>query len=352
VEFELRDEANNLVDSGKTDMNGTLEFDNLPYGKYKLAETEADGYVIEQPVRDVTIEGPLTQLTIENRKEVRDVKLVKYNAGKTKTLPGAVFELWAWNGNIDLLTNKEIYELVQGIPAADLTTDANGELLLMNLAPNKYQLVEIKAPSGYKPDAEPVEFEIQADQTAVIIVEKTNQLLPAQNPILPVTEEPAEEEEPEEPAGEAADEPAGPADQTETLTPDVTPEEPELPDQVTETPENTPKEGKVEVPAEGKVMLSTPPKNGTVQVHVDGTWKYTPNEGFVGTDEFVIKVIGKAGREEEVRVSMNVLALPQGVTALPKTGEASPWPYVAGGFGLVLLGAVQLVRNSRRWAKD
>jgi len=40
----------------------------------------------------------------------------------------------------------------------------------------------------------------------------------------------------------------------------------------------------------GSVVITTPPANGTVQVHPDGTVTYTPNTNYTGTDEFYYQV--------------------------------------------------------------
>lgn len=70
IEFELRNGTNAVVDTQVTNINGVIEFDNLPYGPYTLVETKAEGFVIEQPETLVSIIKPETQLTIENKKMI------------------------------------------------------------------------------------------------------------------------------------------------------------------------------------------------------------------------------------------------------------------------------------------
>ncbi|WP_340014475.1 collagen binding domain-containing protein [Paenibacillus sp. FSL K6-1318] len=177
IEFELRDPSNMVVNTKVTDLNGVIEFDNLAYGPYTLVETKAEGFVIEQPETVVSITKPQTQLTIENKENDRSVKLIKYNAGRTQHLQGAVFELWAQSALMDANGNWEFHK-VTGLDEATLTTNQQGEIVLEDLDINKYQLVEIKAPNGYILDTTPVPFEITNIQTEVVVVEKTNQAIP------------------------------------------------------------------------------------------------------------------------------------------------------------------------------
>jgi len=178
VEFDLLDSSDNVVAHGTTDENGLIEFKKLEYGKYTLVETKADGFVIEQADTEVSINEPETSLTIENKANDRSVKLTKYNSGKNQKLQGAVFELWEQS----LLFDDEgeyLYQRVTDIDESKLTTDKNGELFLDDLEPNKYKLIEVKAPAGYLLNKTPVEFEITDTQTETMLVEKTNNRTPS-----------------------------------------------------------------------------------------------------------------------------------------------------------------------------
>ncbi len=70
VKFQLKDEKNNVIQEGKTDENGELNFENLIVGKYKIVEVETDNeYILsnEEIVVDVTY-GNVREVHIENEK--------------------------------------------------------------------------------------------------------------------------------------------------------------------------------------------------------------------------------------------------------------------------------------------
>lgn len=58
------------------------------------------------------------------------------------------------------------------------------------------------------------------------------------------------------------------------------------------------------------VTILSPPLNGTVIVNPDGTFTYTPNTGFIGTDSFTVQAVNSAGGSGVGTVTVTVLNLP------------------------------------------
>ena len=144
-----------LVASGLTTLaNGTLTIENLLPGDYKLVETKApDGYYLKPNAEThFTIaldhEGdiiPLPTIDIENTK-LGCVLITKIDAEESQIkLPGAHFTL----KKLDTETGE--YEEIR----TGLVTDEHGNLLLDDLYPGAYKLVETKAPYGYKLPSNP-----------------------------------------------------------------------------------------------------------------------------------------------------------------------------------------------------
>lgn len=215
VEFVLTNSDVSITKTVITDENGKIEVANLPYGTYTLTERKAHpDYVPKISPVEVLLNGNTDgieiELTVENTKKDHSVNLKKYNTNKSLLLQGAIFEL-----------KKEtdgVYEVVSGIDVEKLTTDENGELNLRDLEAGKYQLIETKAPSGYRLNSDPVEFEILENQTTATIVEKLN----SRNSSGGGGGIPETPTEPEKPV-----DPEVPVDPVEPVDP-IVPEEPEI----------------------------------------------------------------------------------------------------------------------------
>ncbi|HCW52265.1 MAG TPA: hypothetical protein DG753_00670 [Clostridium sp.] len=92
-----------------------------------------------------------------------NVLLTKVDNKTKEALTGAEFELQDSNGKV----------LQTG-----LTTDSKGEILIKDLEPGNYKLIETKAPENYDLDSTPVEFTIESGQTEVLQVTKENTMIP------------------------------------------------------------------------------------------------------------------------------------------------------------------------------
>lgn len=85
-------------------------------------------------------------------------------ADSSKTLKGAKFVL-----------NQITSTFPNGTPIDILETDDSGKIAKGDLEPGRYQLVETKAPEFYKLDSTPITFDIVENQTAIKVLEKTNE---------------------------------------------------------------------------------------------------------------------------------------------------------------------------------
>lgn len=165
--FELQDVNGNVLQSSLiTDHSGKIRINELKPGNYQLVETKAPlGYELDKTPIPFVIEMNQEE-TIELQKTNTiipgSIILTKKDSKTNETLAGAEFELQDSEGKV-LKKN--------------LLTDETGKLVIKNLDPGNYQLVETNAPTGYEKDTEPVPFEIKKGQTETLKIEKANQVV-------------------------------------------------------------------------------------------------------------------------------------------------------------------------------
>ena len=165
--FELQDKDGNVLQSGLiTDESGKIAVNDLKPGDYQLVETQAPtGYDLDTTPVVFTIEKGQTeavQVQMTNKETPGSAILTKTDDKTGEVLQGAVFELQDNEGKV-LQSN--------------LITDETGKIVITDLAPGEYQLVETQAPTGYELDQTPVDVTIKKGQTEAIQVAKTNKLI-------------------------------------------------------------------------------------------------------------------------------------------------------------------------------
>lgn len=160
VEFKIYDKANPdvVVDTLVTDEFGMATSKELPFGDYIIKESKTpNGYfpLVKDYEFKIDRHDKVVEFTIENKPILVDVIVNKTGETTGKALPGAVFQL---------KKNGEIMNFKVGTQViSSLTTDSQGKIKFpQKLGVGKYELIEIKAPSGYL-SAKPVKFEITAD---------------------------------------------------------------------------------------------------------------------------------------------------------------------------------------------
>lgn len=154
VEFQVETASGDVWRTGLvTDNDGQIDVTGLVPGDYQLVETKAlETYrTLKEPIPfTVTFnqQEPLV-LKVENTLIPRDVQLLKIDAkDETKKLSGATFELQHADGTL----------------ISRHTTNADGILIVENLAPGTYQFVETEAPNGYELNAEPLKFTVETSK--------------------------------------------------------------------------------------------------------------------------------------------------------------------------------------------
>jgi LPXTG-motif cell wall-anchored protein len=168
--FKLYNSKEEEVATKTTGADGKATFENLSYDQYTLKEVTAPkGYAIDKTEGNLTvkIDKEKNDVTIKNNKIIRAFKLKKVDTNNPHIgLKDAVFKLMYKK----LKTDE--YALVEG--KDKLTTDGNGVIYEENLSEGYYQLIEVKAPSGYVLDSKPIEFIIEKEQIKVLDLTKTN----------------------------------------------------------------------------------------------------------------------------------------------------------------------------------
>lgn len=163
AEFDVYNATDELVGKITTDINGIGQLKDLPYGTYKLIETKApDGYELDTTPKFITVSktDPNGKASIEviNKKTelpaTGSLKITKYvkDSNPIEYLQGAVFEVYD--------TNTQL--------VGTYKTDANGNILLNDLEPGKYYVVEIEAPPGYEQDSTFYEVAVESGKIAEV----------------------------------------------------------------------------------------------------------------------------------------------------------------------------------------
>ncbi|MFF8617187.1 collagen binding domain-containing protein [Streptomyces sp. NPDC015350] len=188
--FQLLDPASGrTVARGKTGADGTLAFDDLEPGTYRLRETDTGSRLHERvPDQDITItEGKTAAanpVTIIDPFKQGELLLKKTDEATGKPLPGAIITI-----NADTLDASGTH--TRGKEIARLTTGKDGTAKLKLDVRLKngtdYWASETKAPAGYQADAAPQRF--TATPGAQVTVTLADSKTPA--PTSPPTTTPA-----------------------------------------------------------------------------------------------------------------------------------------------------------------
>ncbi len=162
--FKIVDMNGNDVRSDlTTDKDGKISVSDLRPGDYQFIETKAPtGYDLNANPIPFTItkgQSQVTSVTALNSLTTGSMELTKVDMDHRGTLEGAIFNILDHSGKV----------VREG-----LKTDGHGKLIVNDLKPGNYQLVETKAPTGYQLDASPVSFTIEKAQAAPLQITVSN----------------------------------------------------------------------------------------------------------------------------------------------------------------------------------
>lgn len=174
--------ASDQIGTITTDSTGIARLEGLPLGKYVVKEVAtASGYVLDDQERiiDLCYRDSKTPVITYNeawqneRQKVR-VKVVKLEKDSDKSLPGAVFGLFAEE---DILSESGSVVMTAGTLIQQRATDSDGSLIFEVDLPVgfSYCVREITPPAGYASDPERKTFVFEAseDNDAVTEIEYT-----------------------------------------------------------------------------------------------------------------------------------------------------------------------------------
>ena len=120
-------------------MDGTGEYNNIPYGKYFLREIKApEGYQISKELIPFAVEKnqQMIELDIPNRKLEGELTIVKVDSeDNQKPLAGAVFTIHRED------TDQQVGD--------ELITNLDGKIGPISLPYGKYYIKEVRFPAGY-----------------------------------------------------------------------------------------------------------------------------------------------------------------------------------------------------------
>lgn len=226
--LDLLDIDGNVVQTGKTNEQGEILFQDLPVGKYQLKEKQCNkDYIVKTEA--INVEIKYNQTTIQetqSEKKKGNLQIQKVDKENHKIpLSNVAFELYS----------KELEKVI-----GTYTTDKEGKIYIENLRIGDYKLREITTKEGYE-IGENMNISIQAEKTTNITVESKK--IPQESQTPPKEEEstvPPEEETPSLP--EKGEQPVPPEKEESPSSPEKG-EPSNTPKKEVEAPKKLPKTG-------------------------------------------------------------------------------------------------------------
>lgn len=147
--FEIYDEKGNLVDTQTSNKDGEVNFEKLPYGKYKIKEVKApEGHILSDKEIDVFVQKDSETINITATNTLIEGEV---DFSKTDLVTGEIIE----GAKIEIIGKDKFNNHIK----LEFTSSKDGNRF--KLPYGKYEFRETIAPDGYVLSTEVAEFEIK-----------------------------------------------------------------------------------------------------------------------------------------------------------------------------------------------
>lgn len=147
----------------RTGADGKITISNLRPGNYIITEIKApDGYLIDDPTRNVTVTSGDTQTIVFKDTKPGGLIIEKRDSVTKEPLAGATFKVTTSDGRF--VAQDGGATSTNGL----YTTDANGQIHIVDLDPDTYVVTEVTAPDGYLMDAPSQTVKIEKNDTQTL----------------------------------------------------------------------------------------------------------------------------------------------------------------------------------------
>lgn len=155
----------NLTSNGifTTGADGKTTITNVRPGSYIITEIKApDGYLIDDPTRTITVTSGDTQTIVFKDTKPGGLIIEKRDSVTKEPLAGATFKVTTSDGRF--VAQDGGATSTNGL----YTTDANGQIHIVDLDPDTYVVTEVTAPDGYLMDAPSQTVKIEKNDTQTL----------------------------------------------------------------------------------------------------------------------------------------------------------------------------------------
>ena len=155
----------NLTSNGifTTGADGKITITNVRPGNYVITEIKApDGYLIDDPTRTITVTSGDTQTIVFKDTKPGGLIIEKRDSVTKEPLAGATFKVTTSDGRF--VAQDGGATSTNGL----YTTDANGQIHIVDLDPDTYVVTEVTAPDGYLMDAPSQTVKVEKNDTQTL----------------------------------------------------------------------------------------------------------------------------------------------------------------------------------------